>query len=103
MSHKHATINVPDNLAGRLITSLSDGQKQVSEGIKDIPVREAGGIHHPLLVEHFCGVFDSFCVMLYCGKLISFLKQLICACITCKHYFSSHQRDDNFLLGFELI
>jgi hypothetical protein len=65
----------------RLITSLSDGQKQVSEGIQDIPVRGAGGICHPLLVEHFCGVLDSFRVILYCGKLISFLKQLISACI----------------------
>jgi hypothetical protein len=53
------------------------GRKQVSEGIIDIPVREAGGNCRPLLVEHFCGVLDSFCVMIYCGKLINYLNRLI--------------------------
>jgi hypothetical protein len=53
------------------------GGKQVSEGIIDIPVREAGGNRRPLLVEHFCGVLDSFRVMIYCGKLINYLNGLI--------------------------
>jgi hypothetical protein len=53
------------------------GGKQVSKGIIDIPVREAGGNCCPLLVEHFCRVLDSFCVMIYCGKLINYLNGLI--------------------------